>query len=128
MTGRASPADDLTDFVDRYVAVWNEPDPARRRLEVEALWCDDAVYTNAVAEYRGHDAIVGGITASHDRWVGTGHSFRAGGRTDVHHNIVRFVWNMFAPGDERTPISIGTNFIVLDDRGRIAADHQFLDE
>jgi hypothetical protein len=92
------------------------------------LWCEDAVYTNAAAEHRGHEAIVAGITESHDRWVGMGHIFRAGGRTDAHHNVGRFVWHIFSAGDEHTPISIGTNFIVLDDRCRIAADHQFLDE
>lgn len=119
--------DDLTAFIDRYVAVWNEPDLVVRGREVEDLWCDDAVYTNAAAEHRGHDAIVAGITASHDRGVGTGHTFRPGGRTDSHHHVVRFVWRMFAPGEDDEPISAGTNFIVLDEHGRIAADHQFVD-
>lgn len=112
--------------LERYVAVWNEPDPAARRREVEALWRPDAVFANASAEYRGHDEIAVGIARSHDRWVGTGHAFRAAGRTDAHHGVVRFAWHMLGPeGDE--PVTSGTNFIVFDADERIASDHQFLD-
>jgi hypothetical protein len=34
---------DLKELVDRYVAVWNEPDSARRREAVRELWTADGV-------------------------------------------------------------------------------------
>ena len=32
---------DLNDLRERYVAVWNEPDPGARRKQIEALWAPD---------------------------------------------------------------------------------------
>ena len=116
----------VAEVIDRYVAVWNEPDATARRHAIERLWREDAVYTNALAQRRGHDAIAAGVTFSHDKWVGTGHAFRCG-RIDEHHNVIRFVWHMYGPSDAEGPVSTGTNFIILDDDGRIAADHQFVD-
>jgi hypothetical protein len=35
--------DTVKDLVDRYTAIWNEPDPDRRRQGVAQLWSEDAV-------------------------------------------------------------------------------------
>jgi hypothetical protein len=36
--------DDARDLTDRYVAIWNEPDAARRRNAVNALRTSDALH------------------------------------------------------------------------------------
>src|SRR5262249_56209048 len=36
--------DDVNDLVERYVAVWNESDPTRRRSLIADLWTEDAVH------------------------------------------------------------------------------------
>jgi hypothetical protein len=33
----------LNDLVDRYVSMWNEPDPDRRRQSIAALWAAGAM-------------------------------------------------------------------------------------
>jgi len=118
---------DINSALDRYIAVWNETDPARRRAEIESLWITDAIYANGASEYRGHDEIAAGVTRSHDAWVGTGHRFEAAGIADSHHNTGRFVWHMYGPDGSAEPVSIGTNFIRLNDDGEIVSDVQFID-
>ena len=112
--------------LERYLAIYNEVDPAQRRADIETLWTPDAILANAVTIYRGHDEIEAGISRSHDRWVGSGHEFRPSGIVSVQHSTVRFVWTMHLDGDPE-PVSVGTNFMTLTVDGRRAADHQFID-
>jgi hypothetical protein len=44
---------ELTAFVDRYVAFWNEPDANRRRQELTELWAEDATFLSATSEQHG---------------------------------------------------------------------------
>ncbi len=111
---------------DRYVSVWNEPGPQRRRALVAELWAPDASYANSTSLYRGHDEIVAGITGSHDRWVGSGHRFVAATVAGAHHGVARLVWHMLGPdGDE--PVTVGTSVVTFDAEGRIVSDMQFID-
>ena len=48
---------DLDDFVERYVAVWNEPDSASRRERIAALWTPGGASLHRVLEPRGHAAL-----------------------------------------------------------------------
>jgi len=38
---------ELNDFVERYVAVWNETDSARRRERIAALWQAGGAHVNS---------------------------------------------------------------------------------
>lgn len=118
---------DIDRLLERYVAVWNNPDPDARRAEIDALWADDARYANALSEYHGRDEIATAVTSSHDKWVGTGHVFRSAGATDSHHDTARFVWHMYGPAGA-DPVSTGTHFIRFTDDGRIVFDCQFIDK
>jgi hypothetical protein len=117
---------DIERILERYIAVWNNPDPDARRAEIDALWADDAHFANALNEYHGHDEIAVGVGRSHDKWVGTGHVFRSAGTTASHHGAAKFVWHMFGP-DGGAPVAVGTNFIGFTADGRIAFDYQFID-
>jgi len=113
-------------FIERYVSMWNEADPAKRRALIEALWTfDGANYTKAAAHH-GHDALEKRVTASWEKSVrNAGCLFRAR-RHDVHHDAVRFVWEMVDANDGRVR-AVGTEFLILDKAGLIRSDFQFVE-
>ena len=47
----------IEDLVSRYVGVWNEPDPARRRQCIAGLWAEDGVHftPSLDVEYNSRD-------------------------------------------------------------------------
>ena len=117
----------LQEFADRYVAVWNETDPDKRRTAIAEIWAVDGRYCNGRAVYVGHEGVQAAVTASHDKWVGKGYVFRSGGNAEGHHNGVRFGWDMIpAAGGE--VVSIGSEFVIVDEDGRIRYDYQFIDK
>jgi hypothetical protein len=117
---------DFNEFAARYVAVWNDPDPDLRRLAVAELWGADAHYCNGATEYTGREAIHAAVTLSHDKWIGQGYVFRSRNNAEGHHNGVRFNWDM-APAAGGDAVSIGSEFVILGDDGRIRYDYQFID-
>ena len=48
---------DAQELADKYVAVWNERDPERRRQQIAALWVPDGQHYVDVREARGYDAL-----------------------------------------------------------------------
>ena len=74
------------DFLDRYVQVWHEPDPATRKELVVRLWAADAVqYTNA-NEYRGHEALEERVATAYRQFVEQGgYVFRPEMEPATHH-------------------------------------------
>jgi hypothetical protein len=57
--------------------------------------------------------------------VGTGaYLFRSAGVAAAHHNAMKLDWEMVTR-DEGNVASTGTEFIILNDEGRILSDHQF---
>lgn len=115
------------EFVERYVAVWNEPDAGVRRSRVAELWAQDGAHFTNTSETHGHDAIAARIASAFDRFVGAGgFSFRALNGVDAHHSTVKFYWAM-VPADGGMARAVGSDFIVLNDEGRISADYQFIE-
>jgi len=118
---------DVDEFAGRYVAVWNEPDPERRRSAIAELWAADGVEFTDAGEHRGHPALLARVTAAHEQLVEqAGFVFRAAGDAAGHHDAIRFTTYL-------VPVGGGdiawTGFIVvrLDDDGRILQDYQFDD-
>ena len=83
-------------LADRYLALWNEPDPERRRRMIAELWTEDGsqilqppqemreiaaspgIGLAATLEARGHCELQARATTSYEHWVGSeGLSFRA---------------------------------------------------
>ena len=133
----------LEDLVESYVAVWNEPDPERRRAAVRELWAPDAVHVlqppeeirrvaagigfdRPVLEARGHDALDVRVTRAHDEFVAPGgYVFRARGDADRLRDVVKFRWEMV---HRDGPVAgVGLEVLVLAADGRIAADYQFIE-
>jgi hypothetical protein len=115
----------IEDLVSRYVSVWNEPDPARRRQSIAGLWAEDGAHFTPSLEARGYEAIEARVTSAHDRFVRTeGYVFSAAYRGAGHHDAATFSWEMRPAGGG--PVAArGFHFFVLGDDGRIRSDYQF---
>ena len=114
-------ADTLT---DRYIAVWNEADPARRRERIEALWAPGGATTHRLLEARGYDAIGRRVAGANETWVRDGgFAFRVG-EVLAHNEVVRLVWEMVRPETGEVDTR-ALSHLVLDREGRILCDYQF---
>ncbi|WP_285566936.1 nuclear transport factor 2 family protein [Actinoallomurus iriomotensis] len=116
---------DMEQFVDRYLAVWNEPDAAARRDLIAGLWARDGVEVTESARHRGRDAIEARITRTHEELVrSAGFVFRSAGDATGHHDTVAFTTYMI-PADGGDVAWTGRIFAVLDEEGLVRCDHQF---
>jgi hypothetical protein len=114
------------DFVDRYVALWNEPDADVRRSIIEDLWTPDGANYTPSTQAEGYDALDVRVTSSYEAYVGSGkYTFRSHLPPVGHHGVVKVTWEMVTV-PENEIASIGVEFLALDDEGRIASDHQFI--
>ena len=114
----------MQEIIERYLAAWNETDPARRRSLVDALWAEDGSYTDPLADVRGREAIDGLIGAVQQQFPGL--VFTLGGAVDAHHGQARFTWHLGPGGGE--PIVIGFDVAVLNGGGQIGSVYGFLDK
>ena len=120
-----APAPSLDAFAARYVLLWNEPDAAARRRQIEALWIPDGANLTRTLEARGYDALEARVRASWEKWVrDAGCLFRLR-QAAAHHDAVRVQWEMVRPGGEVA--SVGNELLLLAADGRIRADYQFVD-
>ena len=118
---------DLSELAQRYIAMWNEPDADRRRIDIEALWAADSAHYTDSREAHGYEALAERIGRAYEQWVAPGqYVFRAVDNANGHHNTVRFNWEMVTT-DSAQVVSVGFDFLLLDDEGRISVDYQFID-
>ncbi|MCP2258181.1 SnoaL-like domain-containing protein [Streptoalloteichus tenebrarius] len=115
---------DVQELVERYIATWNEQDPARRRAAIDAIWTEDASYVDPMVVAEGRDAIDATIAAVRQQFPGL--SFRLGGAVDAHHHLARFTWEL-AEGDGEAVV-VGFDVAVLAEDGRLRTVHGFLDK
>jgi SnoaL-like domain len=116
---------DLTELVDRYLAVWNEPDADTRGRAVAELWTEGGGYTDPLAAVEGPAAINGLIGAAREQFPG--YVFTLGGTVDAHHNIARFAWHL-VPAGGGEPLVVGFDVAVATDDGRLDRVYGFLDK
>jgi hypothetical protein len=115
----------LNTFINQYVWMWHEPDPARRPKIVGDLFAEDAENCTHKLEVRGVHDIISRVTRAHEEWVASrGFVFRAAGNTDAHHHLIKFFWEMLPKGGG--PIEArGLDIFVLREDGRVGALYQF---
>jgi hypothetical protein len=103
----------LTDLIDRYIAMWNETDARRRRDLIARIWSENASYLDPLMQGEGHSGIDAMVNGVQQRFPG--HRFRRTSDVDAHHDRVRFGWEL-AP--EKGPALVsGIDFgVVADDR------------
>ena len=133
-----------TELSERYVALWNEPDPERRRATVRELWTEDGGqlldppqeireqaaalgFFASVLEARGHAAVEQRVAIAYEQFVAPGDAaFRPRGTPVQLGNVLKFDWE-YAPLDVGAAISGWTEFALLTPDGRIRTDYQFID-
>ncbi len=115
---------DAATVADRYIALWNEADPARRQGLIEAVWTDDACYVDPLMQGQGRDQIDALVAAVHARFPG--HRFALAGQPDGYADRIRFSWTLGAEG--QPSIAHGTDFGVLAEDGRLRSVTGFLDQ
>jgi hypothetical protein len=135
---------DIDDLTERYVALWNEPDPGKRRHLVELLWVPDGgqVLVDPPAEVRaladfhrfrypelevhGHAALEARVTRNHENVVASGEQiFAAAGTTRLLRHVVGLAWELVSLADD-VVTARGLNVFDLDDDGRIRLDHLYI--
>jgi hypothetical protein len=114
----------MQEIVEKYLAAWNETDPAKRRALVDEVWAEDGSYTDPLADVRGRAEIDGLIGAVQQQFPGF--VFTLGGTVDAHHGQARFTWHL-GPADAAEPVVIGFDVAVLDG-DRIGSVYGFLDK
>jgi hypothetical protein len=135
---------DATELADRYVGLWNEPDPERRRAAIAALWTEDGAHLlqapiemreaaaapgiglTARLEARGHAALEARATSAHERFIAPGtYAFRRRDNVERLGDVVKFNWEMVTSAGEIA--GVGLEFLVLAPDGRIRRDYQFIE-
>jgi len=114
---------DLTQLVDRYIAMWNETDAGRRQALIARTWTERASYLDPVMQGEGRTGIDTMVAGVQQRFPG--HRFRRTSEVDAHHDRLRFCWEL-AP-DGGPAIVKGTDIGIVAD-GRLTAVTGFFDQ
>jgi hypothetical protein len=104
--------DTTTAVIDAYISMWNEEDPDRRAALIAEAWTDDADYLDPLLEAQGPTGLSEMVATVHGHYPG--HRFRRLTAVDVHHDRVRFGWDLVAPD--------GAVFVAGLDVGTLAPD------
>ena len=113
----------VTELIDRYIAMWNETDAARRRDLIAKTWTHTGSYLDPVMQGKGPAGIDAMVRGVQERFPG--HKFRRTSEVDSHHDRVRFAWELAADGGPA--VVGGTDFGILSE-GRLQAITGFFDQ
>jgi SnoaL-like protein len=115
---------DVKQIAHRYIELWNERTPNRRRDMLAANWTSDARYVDPLMSGEGHDgvdALISGVQQKFPEF-----KFTLIGEPNGFGEHVRFSWGL---GPEGVDSAIkGTDFAVLSKDGRIRSITGFLDQ
>lgn len=116
-------ANELNELADRYLMMWNEPDPMIRRRQIRELWAHDGVLISDASVSKGPAAIEARATGMRKAHAAKGLRFASANSTQAHHGLIKFSWKLAGPDDAETVA--WTDLIILDESGRIRFDYQF---
>ncbi len=85
----------LTATVDGYLSAWNEPDPDRRAELIARVWREDGALVDPPLTGEGHAGISEMAAAMQQHYAG--HRFRRASGIDLHHDRLRFAWELVGP-------------------------------
>jgi hypothetical protein len=114
----------VNEVVVRYLAAWNEREPAKRRALVAEAWTEDGTYVDAARDGIGHDGLDAMIATAQEHFPGYRLDLVSG--IEVHHDCLRFSWA--AGGTADAPLFLkGTDFVTLGADGRMKSVVGFTD-
>jgi hypothetical protein len=105
------PLSTYDDLARQYIDTWNETDASRRRALIDALYTDDAGYTDPNVDLAGPAQIDQFVSATQARFPG--YEFTLGSAVDGHHSQARFNWHATPPGAVE-PAYVGFDVIATD--------------
>jgi hypothetical protein len=105
---------DVTSLIDRYCAVWNEPDADSRKELLEAVWAERATYTDPRADTVGADELLVHIASI--RMSRPGAKIVRTTAVDLHHGVARFGWRVVEA--DGTPLPEGLDIAELSPDGK----------
>jgi hypothetical protein len=114
---------DFTRLADRYIAMWNETDGARRRGLIAELWTETARYRDPMLTSDGPagiEAMVAAVQAQYPAY-----RFHRTGPVDAHHQSLRFTWELKAEG--QPPFVAGIDIGEVAGDGRLQSITGFFD-
>jgi hypothetical protein len=114
----------ITALVDRYIAMWNETDPARRRALIAGVWVDGATYLDPVFSGEGRNDIDAMVMAVHEKYPG--HRFTRTSDVNAHHDRAQFAWQLGPKGG--AALVKGIDFATLSADGRLESVTGFFTE
>ena len=103
-------------IVASYTAIWHEPDAARRRSMLTAVWSDTAEHQTAQSHSVGREAFDAEIAAFQASFPGATVETHDLKRTGLH-----LVFNFTLRSVSGDAIIAGVDYMRLDDSGKIAA-------
>jgi hypothetical protein len=130
--------------VERWVALWNTPDPEPCRTLIHSLWAPTGEhvldpplamrqaaqqigFAAPLLEIRGYAALEARVARAHAEFVTPGESvFRARDNAAWVRNVVKFNWEMVSTATGAVA-GVELEVMVLDDAGRIVVDYQFVE-
>lgn len=136
---------DSNDITEKYVSLWNEPDPQRRRQLIRELWTEDGsqvleppheiiAAANAIGfrsprlESRGYEQLEERVTTAYAEFVGSGqYRFRHRNNASQLDDILKFGWEMVTADNDEV-VAIGLEVAMLAPDGRIRTDYQFIEQ
>lgn len=107
---------DLESTVDTHLAGYCEPDATRRLELLRRAWSENGRLVDPPFDGTGPDGIAALVDAVLEHYPA--HTFRRTSAVDTHHTSARYGWELVAP--EGTVAVAGTDFVTLDDAGRLA--------
>jgi hypothetical protein len=116
-------ANESNELADRYLTMWNEPDPMIRSRQIVDLWADDAVLISDKSVSKGRAAIEARATGIRNAHAREGLRFLSANSTQAHHGLIKLSWKL-TDRDDAT-MAGWTDLIILDEGGRIQFDYQF---
>jgi hypothetical protein len=116
--------DELTQTIDAYFAIWNEPDEDRRRELGRQVWSGDGRYVDPYADTTGAEQFAAFIGMAHERFPE--HEVRRSSAIDLHHDQARFSWQLVAADGK--VVAGGIDVCILDEDGKLQQVAGFVGE